>query len=369
MLFYLTDSLIAEPADEDFHTISMCIRKLAEAVSEGEHMLMGSFEVISHFNKIFQNVGEDISALFNQMEKYEDFRDIPSELTYYVEIVRGNPQRKRKVGKAIVAQVNYLNFSKMKAALRTVLLGEDTRDCTFYRDILAWYKRNIIKTNLTHCFEDMLGGGGQTHDQIRRTNRTNRPCLAIVDADRKYPKQKIDLSSTGGKCIHIPLTPIYKLIVLNVQEIENLIPYDYLAFYPFGGEGKENKKHFDTLIGHDDTEELMRFLDFKLGIKKKDIKNNPEYKAYAEKFYAHNTILNKGLSFDDFLDTLSDDDKVQPGLQKNILEKVRDAVATAKKNTNVPEPHLYAFQEKEWMRIGQAMLNWGCAHNIEALIS
>lgn len=368
MLFYLDDSLIADPADPEFHTINMCVRKLAESVSEGHHLLMGSYEVISHFNKVFQNVGEDISSLFNQMEKYEDFRDIPNELTYYVEIVRNDPQLVRTEGKKTIAQVNYKNFEKTPASQCTVLLGEDTRDCAYYREILGWYKRNINPTNLRHCFEDMLGGGGQTHDQIKRVKGRKRPCLAIVDTDKKYPTQSIDPNSTGGKCISIPRTPLYELIVLDVQEIENLIPNNHLCLYQFNGQGAANKLHFDSYIGYDDTEELMQFYDYKDGIKKADIKDKPVYKAFAEKFYAHNTIINHGQTFEEYLNTLGDDDCVIPGLQKNILEKVRETIAKTRKDAKYQEPVLFKFQEREWRRIGEAMLNWGCSHNTEAII-
>lgn len=368
MLFYLTNSLIASPEDADYNEIRKCVRKLATAVTESKHLLMGDYEVIRHFNQIFRTAEDEESRLFNRLELHEAFRSIPQEITYYVEIVRDNPLDTRFDGSLSIAQIKYDNFDDSRATQETVLLGEDTRDCEFYEHIYRWYVRMHKPTLLYHKMDATLGAGGHTSDQILKVRKNKRPCLAIVDTDKKYPSHVVDANTTCKKCQSIKENKIYKLHILQVQEIENLLPLEYIEWNRFNDVGLINKQHFDKLLNNAHTEYILQFLDLKEGIKKKNISGDYLYKTFAMYCFIHNDLINLGQSFDEYLASINDEDYIQRPLQSSLMKHVLEEVLKKEKQGIVLSPYLFDYQETEWKNIGQLLLDWGCARSNEAIV-
>lgn len=368
MLFYLTDSLIASPDDEDYISIRRCIKKLATAVTENKHLLMGDFDVIKHFNSIYNNPDDDESRLFNTLEKQEAINPIPDEITYYIEVVRGEPADIRTDGDLSIAQVNYKMFEDTASCDQTALIGEDDYDCIFFKHVYKWYVDNILETRLSNSLENTLGAGGHIVSEICKMKRKKRTCIAIVDSDKKYPLHIPGNEATCSKCKKIGQSAIYKLLVLNVQEIENLIPLEYIEAHVFGGDGIVNKQHFDTLLNNCHTEYILQYLDLKKGVKKSDVINDAHYQAFILHCYIHNTIVNKGLEFNDFLLSIGNDDYIQRPLQESLLKNVLKEIEARERNGVNHHPYLFGYQEREWKRIGQFLLNWGCARSKEAII-
>lgn len=369
MLFYLTNSLIANSRDEDFSSIRKCIRKLATAVTEQKHLLMGDFEAIQHFNSIFHNSEDEESRLFNMLEKNEAINPIPDEITYYVEVVRGTPATERIDGNVTIAQVSYKMFEDTSSCDQTALLCEDDNDCTFMKHIYKWYIENVCTTRLSNSLESTLGAGGHIVTEIKKMKIKKRACLAIVDSDKKYPSHVPSIETTCEKCKKIKETPIYKLLVLEVQEVENLIPIDYIDLHQFMGEGINNKAHFDTLLNNNHTEYILQYLDLKRGVKKRDVANDAKYQTFVSLCYFHNTLVNnKNLSFDEFLSSIGDNDYIQRPLQESILKNVLKEINKREKLNGSHWPYLLQYQEYEWKKIGQSLLNWGCAIGKESLL-
>lgn len=368
MLFYLTNSLIASPEDEDFLLIRKCIKKLATSVTEHKHLLMGDFDVISHFNTLFNNPDDEESLLFNTLEKQEAINSIPDEITYYIEVIRGEPSALRKDGNVTIAQVKYKMFEDTTSCEKTALLGEDDYDCQFFLHIYKWYINNVCTTRLANNLEPTLGAGGHIVSEIKKMKSKNRLCLAIVDSDKKYPTHQPGKETTCYKCMKIKETSIYKLMVLNVQEIENLFPLEYINNHKFEGVGIINKQHFDTLLNNCHTEYILQYLDLKKGVKKSDVVNDTHYQTFMSYSFIHNSLINKGLEFQDFLSSISDDDYIQRPLQESLLKNVLNDIKEREKNKEELHPYLFEFQEIEWKRIGQFLLDWGCARSKEALV-
>ena len=368
MLFYLTNSLIANPDDADYLAIRKCIKKLATAVTEHKHLLMGDFEVIQHFNGILYNPEEDESRLFNMLEKHEAINPIPDEITYYIEVVRGEPSNERTEENVTVAQVSYKMFEDSSSCDQTSLLCEDDYDCAFFKHIYKWYIGNVCTTRLSNSLESTLGAGGHIVTEIKKMKRKKRACLAIIDSDKKYPSHVPSNETTSKKCEKIKETPIYKLLVLDVQEVENLIPIDYINQHQFVGDGAINKMHFDTLLNNNHTEHILQYLDLKKGIKKMDVADDANFQTFASFCYFHNTLVNQGLDFNEFLSSIEDNDFIQRPLQESILKKVLEEIKERESLNGTHWPYLLQYQEDEWKRIGQFLLNWGCARGKESLM-
>lgn len=368
MLFYLTNSLIANSGDEDYLSIRRCIKKLATAVTEHKHLLLGDFEAIHYFNEIMNNPDEDESRLFNMLEQNEAINPIPDEITYYIEVVRGEPTQARKEGDVTIAQVSYKMFEDTSSCDQTALLCEDDYDCIFFKHIYKWYKENVCTTRLSNSLESTLGAGGHIVTEIKKMKRKKRACLAIIDSDKKYPTHNPGNKTTYKKCLGIKESSIYKLLVLNVQEVENLIPIEYINQHQFLGDGIINKKHFDTLLNNNHTEYILQYLDLKKGIKKKDVADDANYQTFVSFCYFHNTLVNQGLSFNEFLLSIEDNDFIQKPLQESILKNVLDEIKEREKLGVNHLPYLMNFQEDEWKKIGQYMLNWGCSIGKESLL-
>lgn len=157
-------------------------------------------------------------------------------------------------------------------------------------------------------------------------------------------------------------------MVLNVQEIENLFPLEYIDNHKFEGVGIINKQHFDTLLNNCHTEYILQYLDLKKGVKKSDVVNDTHYQTFMSYCFIHNSLINKGIEFQDFLSSISDDDYIQRPLQESLLKNVLNDIKEREKNKEELHPYLFQFQEIEWKRIGQFLLDWGCARSKEALV-
>ena len=108
--------------------------------------------------------------------------------------------------------------------------------------------------------------------------------------------------------------------------------------------------------------------DIKNGIQQNStVYTNPDYKAFAETCWKLNPEICTKPSFDEYLDGLKENDCVYERLNSCLMRDVLSYIKDAKKKSSLPEPVLLKFQEKEWNRVGQEMVNWGCARIPEGI--
>lgn len=345
--------------------IYKAIHRIASQVADSNHAMSGDYEAISYFRKIFKGdliLGE----LFNDIYQNFSTRGIPSELTFYIEVVIDNPTS-RKEGNVYICQKKYLEYSTIDSLIKTRVICEDLYDAEFYKHILKWYISNK-KSKLKYSFHSQGGGGRNIARTIEEELKKKHITICIVDTDKKYANYIPEKDSAYCKCKHIGKDiEYYKFLPLDVHEIENLIPLNYIdvAFLNYTEEkinDKKNKEAFDFL--RKDAENILPYFDYKNGIKKNDeLLNNQEYMTFAKLCYAQNSKMLK--DFDTHLQELPKKGQVYPpliggtGTIKMTLKLIS--------NSNCPVPILLEYQKNNWNKIGQNMLNWCVAKNKEAI--
>lgn len=365
MLYYLTSDLIVEPESASYSDVIAAVTNIAIAVFERKHELRGEYNALEFFAKC---EGLDLRSRLvvkNILTNYET-KTIPAEISYYVEVVVNVTIRKRLNGKYIVTQIPACKLKDSQSTQASCLIGEYYYDCQFYRKILHWYKTiNTITTPIR--FEDVSGNGDTIVEHIKQyLKRDKRPCLCIVDTDKKYPSQPIREGTTCGKCAGKYVEDVlYKCIHLNVQEVENLIPLDIIDAQKWKGPfSSVNKDSFDKLRGNSNSEMILAFFDIKEGIKKNEMLiNDPEYRTFAKLCCACDPNNAANTDFDGHLDSIPDGSVIYNMLCNNLL---KNAIEYMKNNPGL-DPSLMEFQKVEWLKIAKAMLNWGICRNEESL--
>lgn len=369
MLFYLTDSLIVEGKDPRFGQIKTAVYHLAIQAANGNHAVIGDIKAISHFREVFQN---DFVAgpFFNKVHQNIAFEVVPSFIKYYLEVVLESPSG-RVEGDKSINQIEYERLIPLDSTNKTSLVCEFLYDADFYTHVLKWYIKQL-GISIHFDFNKIDGGGTNMDQNIQKELDAHHITLAIVDIDCRYPGAPINPKGTYGKCIGLGAgNVLYKLVPLDVHEIENLIPLNYIdmAYASWTGntaEYQEKKKAFDFL--KKDAENILPYFDYKNGIKYNDGYRNAQqgYLDYAELCYMQNDEkVAMQSDFGIFVLGLNDKDIIYPNLigGTGTINMALELI----KNGNAPEPTLYNFQRNNWNKIGQEMLNWCFARRPEAI--
>ena len=369
MLFYLTDSLIVDNHDQRFKDICTAIYHLAVQSAEGNHVVIGDIDVISHYRNIFKN-DYCVGPLFNKLYQNITFEVVPSFINYYVEVVLTNPSNRVDQDGRTVVQLEYSSLTPLEASNKTSLVCEFLSDAKFYDYILSWFI-NKLGVNVHYAFHKVDGGGTNTHLNIINELDSNHITLSILDTDCRYPNAPIDPNGTYGKCIGIGVGNVLcEIMPLYVHEVENLIPMNFIdqVFTQWtngDAEYARKKKAFDYL--KKEAESILPYFDYKKGIRyNEDFRNIQELQTFAQKCYEQNDEkMAVQPNFSQFVSTLND--------KEYIYTELIGGTGTIKMTIslidsgNAPNPILYQFQEENWKKIGQEMINWCIAREPEAI--
>lgn len=369
MLFYLTDSLIVEKEDPLYNDIYKAVHNLATQATDGNHLLTASYTTISHFRNVFRS-DQIIGPFFNEL--YQNFATIgvPKDLNFYIEIVKENPICRIENEKEI-CQKQYSYYLQIDASNRATLIGEDLNDTTFYIHVLSWYIHQL-NANYSYAFHPLSGGGHNTYRTIINELKDRHIVICVVDTDKKYATCPPEHDGTYENCVNLVNSTIgeYKLLPLDVHEIENIIPLNYIdAFDNWTTAGDANdirkKRAFDFL--RNNAEEILPYFDYKKGIKKNEMFcNSNDYREFAKKCYVVNTDkVGMEPSFDTFVDGLKDKAEIYPNLigGSGILTRTLALI----ESESCPQPILLDYQRHNWNMIGQSLLDWGIARRAEAI--
>lgn len=369
MLFYLTDSLIVNENDPRFNPIKTAVHHIAIHVCDGVHLLLGDIKAITYFRRVFEH-DFAVGPLFNKIYQNLAVEVIPSFLTYYIEVVIDNPAP-RVEGNVEIQQVLFSELIPLDATARTILMCEFLYDADIYKHVTDWY---IIQNNYNvhYSFHKQDGGGTNLSMNIANEMQNHHIVLSIVDTDCRFPNDAINPDGTYGKCLPLINSSIFLCIKrLDVHEIENLIPLNYIdlvyaSWTRNTREYQDKKKAFDYL--KKDAENILPYFDYKNGIKYNDAyRNGPQdYRDFAAHCYMQNDD-NVALQpdFNIFIAGLNNKDTVYSNLigGTGTIKMTLGLIETG----NVPSPVLFNYQRENWNRIGQVMLNWCISRRQEAI--
>lgn len=373
MILYLTDSL-RNNGNEDsasLNRLKHCIRNIANAAIEGCHILRGDYDILCDCKAMFSG-DEEFAAFFSEMVNNYFSATVPPDISYYIEIVKDNPQERIAENGCIIAQKCIDDFYLSRSLLCCQLVCEDENDCKFYRFVAEWYiKKNHLKYKLN--LDEDGGGGERTIEKVKKHISDGVICLCIVDTDKKYPEMEIN--QTSKSCIKFDNHRCgYRCIAINAQEIENILPLNYIDDL-MSTESKYNwelcqqqKRHFDYLSRGEKADSLLPYFDYKKGIKKtKEYKESVFYQKYAKMCWEQNPEINKDNTFEEYVATIPDDGKIYFKLSESISSDTLGYIKSRKANDTLEEPKLLGFQEEEWQRIGKEIVNWGCCRIPEGI--
>lgn len=362
MLFYLTDTLIVDKDDVRYKDVYRCVRNLATAADECRHELMGDLMVLSHWR---EHLGNDPAAavLTNLVNNFST-TSIPAWLTEYVEVVLDNPHD-RMVGDLTVFQLEFGSFTSSESTSCTHIIGEDKNDGKLYGHILNWYKRREnISANTIYAIEN--GGGRNTYRTFATHIRQGHISVCIVDNDKRYPNA--NEGETARTCRSVVCSlPLSRLKVIDVLEIENLIPKDIIDNLEWTVANQKNKAEFDDLYENIPAKEMLRYVDLKSGYTKhREYSHDNQWVNFVKYCCECNTSIpdEKRNNFDEAFQNALANDIFIHGLSRYLH---RDALDYLDAHPDYNPISFLQFQLEEWREIGQLTLNTCICRNAEAL--
>jgi hypothetical protein len=278
MLFIISDELVVDDVVDAalYISIRRAIKHIATAVFESKHLLFGSMKVLSHFERVFQD-DQDLHKLFHSilLNFYTTNLDF---IKRRIEIVLDVVASYRIESNIEYFQIPIINLQDSSNCQKTLILGEDFSDCDFYEVVLNWFVKKNVPVNI--AFEKDNGGGSTLINTIKNHLSRNKICLALVDTDRKYPSGPTGATYNDCKFLEGKKIGLFKLIVLDVQEIENLVPFNFLDNKTYSSDYLFKKQKFDLI--RENGPELLPFFDIKDGIVKQKIGDDDDYLEYAK---------------------------------------------------------------------------------------
>lgn len=357
--------MIVDVGHQEYGMILKSVHNLATQAVEGNHLLLGDVEVVDYFREIFEN-DFIVGQLFRKLASNMAINTVPSSVTFYMEIIRGD-NNQRVEADVTIYQMNYTHFSTLDASGKTMVIGEDLNDVKVFEHILNWFI-NKTQSNLHYSLHSLGGNGRNTYRVVQNELNSQHITICIIDMDVKYPNYTPAPDSTYSLCLTVGKgIPYYKFIPLDVHEIENIIPLNYIDAFDVWTTGKindvRNKRAFDFLRLH--ANDILPYFDYKKGIHKStELTLNADYMDYAEMcFMANSDKTSVYANFTTYLSGIEDNGKVYEHLLggSGILTRT----VSLMDSPVCPDPVLEAFQETDWCVIGQNMLNWCIARNRE----
>jgi hypothetical protein len=356
MLFNLTPELVLEEhSTETKRNIKRAIEHVLRSVWESKHLITSELETIIKLKKIITCY--DSLSVLTYLENNFSFLNYDS-IAYSINIIVNDTP----IEKVIIENKTYLNLSinflqTSDLTNATRILCEDMSDASFFEEICKYYISKNNFGNISLKYESDHGGGNQISKVYKKNIlKNNTFCLAFSDNDKRYPncaigntlKNLIDIDNSSFLC---------KYIGLECQEIENLIPFNYLRHLQ-NFTHEENGIIFIENIINSPKKEYLRYFDLKKGIIKKQISSSVDYLNFSKELEAYSPI---NIDFTN-LDNLGNTDKIIPQFGKIIPLFLENSHLL-----NSTQPIFLNFQEIEWNKIGSEFLFWTCARNNEPL--
>ena len=296
MLFQLSDSIVSY-APQDEEKVLFSVARILDSFRDGCIYLTASVLVCQFFKLKFKE-----ERLLKTLNYIDQNRALLPSVLWRVSIVLADPDyTKYEVGLSF--------FEKSDCLLIPFFVSENVNDIEFYSFITkAYYPEASL------CYIPAMGGGSTTSKVISEIRRFGF-ILAIVDSDRKY--RDAELGETASNCNKVIRhnNAFAYLKVLNIHEVENLIPLSSISKVQMNRESRGffrkilSVKYFD----------FLPFYDYKEGVSVSDMENSL-YRFFAEDIYAHLYSKNKKQFSKYISECKKKKKKVFPGFRKDLLD-------------------------------------------------
>lgn len=243
------------------------LENLANAVREGKHLVISdrkTLKIITQCQDLSKTTRAIYTILYN---KFSELRSYLSVVTRYIEITDLLEPALSSLSDQEVIQVPLKFFENTQSIQKTILLCENSSDTSFYQTIARVY---LIWKNANIKLEyEPRGGGGNTidteYDNIQKT--TKYFCLCILDSDRIAPEGKLGSTAAQIDQNKNQSSQFFrtKVLILDVHEIENLIPNSILLGICSGDKQREDALKRIQKLQEIRGDQIKHFLDIKEG--------------------------------------------------------------------------------------------------------
>lgn len=253
-----------------------------------------------------------------------------------------------RVGKEL--QINPFEEDTFLLGVPTFLCTENQRDGKFYQIVCNYYLSQERILNMASRYKTWKGGGSDFGNALKNDSiLSDNFIFAIADSDKCYPNDKIGKTAKSIKFLgHNRYNADY-YILLNVSEIENLIPIKLVKKY--------NSDIAACLRDSD-----LSYFDFKEGLKYQ-ILYEKDSRDYWKSNFSRITIdwdeiidFAKDKSYSDYCDKVHGKTSLVPGCGKNLL----DSLLNDNEWKNIREADFTQSQLSEWKEIGKKVFSWTC---------
>lgn len=252
-----------------------------------------------------------------------------------------------RVGKEL--QINPFEEDTFLLGVPTFLCTENQRDGKFYQIVCNYYLSQERILNMASRYKTWKGGGSDFGNALKNDSiLSDNFIFAIADSDKCYPNDKIGKTAKSIKFLgHNRYNADY-YILLNVSEIENLIPIKLV------------KKYNSDIACLRDSD--LSYFDFKEGLKYQ-ILYEKDSRDYWKSNFSRITIdwdeiidFAKDKSYSDYCDKVHGKTSLVPGCGKNLLDSLLDD----NEWKNIREADFTQSQLSEWKEIGKKVFSWTC---------
>ncbi|MBE9143674.1 hypothetical protein [Planktothrix mougeotii] len=347
------------------------LENLANAVREGKHLVISdrkTLKIITQCQDLSKTTRAIYTILYN---KFSELRSYLSVVTRYIEITDLLEPALSSLSDQEVIQVPLKFFENTQSIQKTILLCENSSDTSFYQTIARVY---LIWKNANIKLEyEPRGGGGNTidteYDNIQKT--TKYFCLCILDSDRIAPEGKLGSTAAQIDQNKNQSSQFFrtKVLILDVHEIENLIPNSILLGICSGDKQREDALKRIQKLQEIRGDQIKHFLDIKEGTLMYKIfdSTNSKDKLFWESHVLEINRILKCIDDDCLADWKCNKTKsncqcqISLGFGKNTLDN------TIKYLEKI-EPHKIAKEfnndmKPEWEKIGQVVVDFCIAHS------
>lgn len=362
MLYYITNEIV-DAAEENNPEVIKVLDSIAAAHRYGYHFVFSSRDILRRLTVIENYENKVTSQVYKTiLEKYSIYGGIISKISLRVVFLLNDPSYFKRNENEGYSEIGYhiSNVSVTNLINKTGLLGENSQEITFYLQMVKFYQKKI-KTQIPTQYNLVHGGGDTTNNVLSLEDESKeRFCLAILDSDRKYPDGPF--GDTLRKIIAKRKKEVYHtthyIYSDKYREVENMIPIQLLRTvclnYPDSIKGVEDLENIKSNDGD------VNFYDVKKGISHKKystINEGPE-----KKYVTNHIMLARNLSEKQLKNHIKPDsaEKLLFGTGDQSLNRVIEYFSEGHSEW-VEETTFDADLEKEWIRMGEEILNWTCA--------
>lgn len=371
MIYYIDESCISVLDTGDEKSI-LLFEDLALKRRKCKNIVLGKRSVLEHIAKskyLSAPVREIYRIIANRAS---EGKLLLSSVKKYCKIM-GTPVNDRMTiqdGQEII-QISIAEAIDLDLTDLTIIVTENPDDVQLYKIIGQYYMKHSKVGNIKIAFEEKAGGGDTTGRVLEQVIKSkNRMCLCFVDSDKQY--EGASPGNTMGKVMNIiknQSQDFFEVVLLELQEIENLIPLNILE--RIGKDISNSQKGIDFykfLISkaNDMGDFAFYYFDIKKGISKKHfiLKENAteqEKRAFRKREKYRNYWVSYITEYGEKIDIT--EEYVIPGICEKVLNHAIVHFQEMVREESYDKYKVNSYIEKFWLEYGKKIISWGCVGN------